>query len=366
MLTASTRPRGPRRRYVIGGKQYVGTFTPRHPAPTRHPSSFRGHPTPSSTASPARTAPAPSTASTSRSRPLAGARHHDPQRVQRAGPRRVRLRDPRGTDRPGHRPGGDPPTNLLQRQPRDRQHREADGLVDRDVRRGHLRRQRQLQLGHLHRRTARPPRTATASSATPSASTGAESMDIKEGTTGGLIQDNTFDGAGMSGSWADSWIDMKGNAWTITDNHGTTALEDGFQVHGALTGWGLNNVFKDNTADVQGPGYGFWLQNNVTGNVIACTNTVLNAAAGYANVACGPSRVLLGSVPGPGVDHQDRQHSPTPAPGRSGLAPPPRRPDRKTMRDRSGTGRTRRSGPRRPGQPTATPGTPCAPATIDM
>jgi hypothetical protein len=39
---------------------------------------------------------------------------------------------------------------------------------------------------------------------------------------------------------------------------------------------------------VQGPGYGFWLQNNVTGNLVACTNTVLNAAAGYANVACGP------------------------------------------------------------------------------
>jgi hypothetical protein len=116
--------------------------------------------------------------------------------------------------------------------------------------------------------------------------TGAESMDIKEGTTAGLIQGNNFDGAGMTGSWADSWIDMKGNGWSVLANHGTNALEDGFQVHGALPGWGLGNVFRDNTADVRGPGFGFWLQNNVTGNVVACANTVLSAAAGFANTGC--------------------------------------------------------------------------------
>jgi len=45
-------------------------------------------------------------------------------------------------------------------------------------------------------------------------------MDIKEGTTGGPISGNTF-GAGMSGSWADSWIDLKGNGWVIQNNHGS-------------------------------------------------------------------------------------------------------------------------------------------------
>jgi hypothetical protein len=116
--------------------------------------------------------------------------------------------------------------------------------------------------------------------------TGAESMDIKEGTSNGVIRGNTFDGAGMSGSWADSWIDLKGNSWTVAGNHGTNALEDGFQVHGALDGWGNDNVLSNNTADVRGSGYGFWLQNNVTGNVIGCGNHVLAAASGFANVPC--------------------------------------------------------------------------------
>lgn len=121
--------------------------------------------------------------------------------------------------------------------------------------------------------------------------TGAESIDIKEGTSNGLIKDNTFDGAGMTGSWADSWIDMKGNNWTITGNKGVNAKQDGFQVHGNHLGgngnWGNNNTFTNNTADVKADGYGFWLQNNVTGNSVSCTsNKVTNAKGGLANVAC--------------------------------------------------------------------------------
>jgi hypothetical protein len=116
--------------------------------------------------------------------------------------------------------------------------------------------------------------------------TGAESMDIKERTSNGVIQGNTFDGAGMSGSWADSWIDLKGNSWTVAGNHGTNALQDGSQVHGALDGWGNDNVFSNNTADVRGPGYGFWLQNNVTGNVIDGDNYVLAAGSGFSNAPC--------------------------------------------------------------------------------
>ncbi|MGK2875559.1 MAG: NosD domain-containing protein [Nocardioides sp.] len=116
--------------------------------------------------------------------------------------------------------------------------------------------------------------------------TGAESMDIKEGTTGGTIMGNTFDGATMTGSWADSWIDLKGNSWLVTQNVGSNALLDGFQIHGALSGWGNNNVLKDNTAAVNADGYGFWLQNNVSGNLISCDNAVSGAELGFANVAC--------------------------------------------------------------------------------
>ena len=120
--------------------------------------------------------------------------------------------------------------------------------------------------------------------------TGAESVDIKEGTSHGILAGNVFDGAGMTGSFADSWVDVKGNAWTVTANRGTTALEDGFQVHGILEGWGLDNVFAGNVADVRGRGYGFWVQDNVTGNRVACDNVVTAAASGFTNA--GPCRPI--------------------------------------------------------------------------
>jgi hypothetical protein len=114
--------------------------------------------------------------------------------------------------------------------------------------------------------------------------TGAESMDIKEGTTGGIIKGNTIDGSGMSGSWADSWLDVKGNNYTITDNVGYNALLDGFQIHVAIKGWGNNNYFANNTANVNGPGYGLSVQSGTTGNVWKCNNIVNNAAKGTAVV----------------------------------------------------------------------------------
>ena len=90
----------------------------------------------------------------------------------------------------------------------------------------------------------------------------------------------------MSGSWADSWIDLKGNRWRVLRNRGVDALEDGFQVHGALPRWGHRNRFRGNVAVVRGPGFGFWVQNNVTGNVISCRNRVRSAGSGFSNVDC--------------------------------------------------------------------------------
>jgi hypothetical protein len=65
--------------------------------------------------------------------------------------------------------------------------------------------------------------------------TTAEAVDIKEGTTGGILRKNTFTGAGTTA--ADSWVDVKGNGWTISENTGTTSSVDGFQVHAVLAGW---------------------------------------------------------------------------------------------------------------------------------
>lgn len=115
----------------------------------------------------------------------------------------------------------------------------------------------------------------------------AEHVDIKEGTTGGEVRGNTFHGEGISGeNSADSWVDVKGNGWLIAGNVGTDALQDGFQTHVQLDGWGNDNLFEGNVATVNGPGYGFWIHGESTGNVVRCDNRVSAAASGFANVEC--------------------------------------------------------------------------------
>ncbi|MBB5870820.1 hypothetical protein F4553_004199 [Allocatelliglobosispora scoriae] len=116
--------------------------------------------------------------------------------------------------------------------------------------------------------------------------TTSESIDIKEGTTGGRVLNNTFDGSKFSGSHADSWIDVKGNGWLIQGNLGRNSKQDGFQTHEVVEGWGTNNVFKGNTAEVNGPGYGFNFV-PVRNNTANCDNKVIGAAKGFSNKACG-------------------------------------------------------------------------------
>jgi hypothetical protein len=115
--------------------------------------------------------------------------------------------------------------------------------------------------------------------------TTAEAIDVKEGTTGGVLRDNVFDGSGMRGD-ADSWVDVKGNDWLIQGNRGTFASGSGFEVHQLLDGWGTGNVFDGNIADVRGPGFGFELR-PVADNRVTCSNTALAAGQGLSNTTCG-------------------------------------------------------------------------------
>jgi hypothetical protein len=113
--------------------------------------------------------------------------------------------------------------------------------------------------------------------------TTSESVDIKEGTTGGILRGNTFDGAGMTE--ADSWVDVKGNGWSIEGNTGTHSAADGFQTHEILDGWGTDNVFRGNTANLDGSGIGFSLKPE-RDNVVTCDNTVSGQGAELTNVDC--------------------------------------------------------------------------------
>jgi hypothetical protein len=132
--------------------------------------------------------------------------------------------------------------------------------------------------------------------------TGAESIDIKEATHAGLINGNTFNGHGMCPhsdsdcNSADSFIDMKGEGWTVSNNTASymhtiwpdrTQKNDGYQVHaisaGSGEGSGTNNTFSHNTVSDLG-GYGF---NFVSGsnNRATCDN-VVTGARGFGNIQC--------------------------------------------------------------------------------
>lgn len=113
--------------------------------------------------------------------------------------------------------------------------------------------------------------------------TSSEAIDAKEGTTGGVITGNTFDGSSITG--ADSWVDVKGNNYLITANVGRDAPEDGFQTHQILPKWGDNNVFSGNQAAVNGPGNGIssWPPES---NVVTCSNTASAAGEGLSNIDC--------------------------------------------------------------------------------
>jgi hypothetical protein len=118
------------------------------------------------------------------------------------------------------------------------------------------------------------------------ADTTAENIDIKEGTTGGVISGNILDGTGMVSSAATSWVNVKGNDWLVEDNAGSHSIDDGFSVHQVYPGWGLHNVFKDNTAVVDGPGFGIYVQSHGLGTVVECNNVASGASGGMTNVGC--------------------------------------------------------------------------------
>jgi uncharacterized protein YjdB len=124
----------------------------------------------------------------------------------------------------------------------------------------------------------------------------AEHIDAKEGTVGGIIRNNTFDGHGMIESegtgesgWPNSWVILQGVGYHVSGNTGSTAISAGFRVvtHGTVE-TGTNNSFSGNNLDVNGAPYGFLIQTGSSsqGNVVRCDNSVIDASKGLANVSC--------------------------------------------------------------------------------
>lgn len=121
------------------------------------------------------------------------------------------------------------------------------------------------------------------------AHTTAENIDIKEGTTGGIISGNYFNGTGMDPSAATSWVNVKGNGWKITGNTGIDSVRDGLSDHQVYAGWGMNNVFAGNKLTVNSPGYGIFIQGKRLHDTVYCNNKVSSAGKGYSNQTCTPA-----------------------------------------------------------------------------
>jgi hypothetical protein len=126
--------------------------------------------------------------------------------------------------------------------------------------------------------------------------TTSESVDIKEGTEGGLVAGNLFDGSLLSGG--DSWVDVKGNGYLLQGNVGNNSTQDGFQTHVIDNmEWGRDNLFEMNEATVNGPGVGFYIhQPEGRGNVVRCDNVVTGAEGGVTNLEEGCTEWVLSTV----------------------------------------------------------------------
>ncbi|WP_157518250.1 hypothetical protein [Herbidospora mongoliensis] len=102
----------------------------------------------------------------------------------------------------------------------------------------------------------------------------AEAIDIKEGTSGGWIVGNVFDGSQLVDDGTnDSWVDVKGNKYVVEGNRGRSTPLDGFQTHKIVDGWGTGNVFRKNVINLSGA-RGVGINDTVGGNTITCDNKV--------------------------------------------------------------------------------------------
>ncbi len=81
----------------------------------------------------------------------------------------------------------------------------------------------------------------------------AEHIDVKEYTTGTIIENCTFDGTGISGeNYADSFVDLKGNDCILRHctayRSGCENINRAFEINKMDEGWGQNAYIYDNKA----------------------------------------------------------------------------------------------------------------------
>ncbi|MBL7495611.1 right-handed parallel beta-helix repeat-containing protein [Frankia sp. CNm7] len=127
-----------------------------------------------------------------------------------------------------------------------------------------------------------------------------EGLDIKEASSFNLVKGNYFDGGTLGTdpeepgaplkpqNSADSWVDVKGDNNTITENSGVNVPpldknSAAFQthVHGP-DGYNsaTNNIFTNNKVLSGSEGYLFWIDPKGKGNVLSCSNVAQSGGPG--------------------------------------------------------------------------------------
>jgi hypothetical protein len=119
--------------------------------------------------------------------------------------------------------------------------------------------------------------------------TTAESVLLREGSSGGTVQGNTMDGSRIGrASGADAWILVGGNGYRIAGNRGQgwEGLQDGMRTTAAAAGWGRRNTFTANNLQLRTRGYGIYVdQKDTTANAVGCDNKIAGAG-GLSNLSC--------------------------------------------------------------------------------
>ncbi|WP_238012840.1 chitosanase [Dactylosporangium sp. AC04546] len=109
-------------------------------------------------------------------------------------------------------------------------------------------------------------------------------ITVYEGTAGGTLSGNSFNGAGITQGGA--WVLIRGNGYQVTSNSGSVSPSDGYQVRQQPGQWGCGTVFRGNRLDVRAAGYGIWVKTEAgCATTVSADNVALNAGSGLTNVA---------------------------------------------------------------------------------
>ncbi|MEW1835893.1 right-handed parallel beta-helix repeat-containing protein [Microbacterium sp. NPDC079995] len=117
--------------------------------------------------------------------------------------------------------------------------------------------------------------------------TTAEAIDIKEGSSDGVVDANTLTLSATA--VVDSAVDVKGNDWRVVDNR-VTSTGIGIQVQQVSDGWGQRALIEGNTIDAAAEAYAIDVVGaaRTQGAVIRCDNRTAGGAAVRASLACTP------------------------------------------------------------------------------